>query len=69
MINNRRDNRRKKIRLITATKVKQKRVAIYCRVSTTSASQDESLEVQKSGLEKPLAREKLAEPSLFDSEI
>ena len=52
MINNRRDNRRKKIRLITATKVKQKRVAIYCRVSTTSASQDESLEVQKSGLEK-----------------
>lgn len=52
MINNRRDNRKKKIRLITATKVNQKRVAIYCRVSTTRASQEESLEVQKSGLEK-----------------
>lgn len=36
------NNIRKRIRVITATKVNKKRVAIYCRVSTTSASQEES---------------------------
>lgn len=52
MPKNKSDNRRKKIRVITATRLNQKRVAIYCRVSTTSDSQEDSLEVQKSGLEK-----------------
>lgn len=49
MRNNRRTNR--SIRFIPASKPKQKRVAIYCRVSTTRGSQEESLESQKNGLE------------------
>ncbi|MEW8994437.1 recombinase family protein [Clostridium sp.] len=50
MRNNRR-NRRKNVRLIPASRPNQKRVAIYCRVSTMRGSQEESLEAQKSGLQ------------------
>jgi len=50
MRNNRRTNRR--IQFIPATISNQKRVVIYCRVSTTRCSQEESLEAQKNGLEK-----------------
>ncbi|MEG2017075.1 MAG: recombinase family protein [Clostridium sp.] len=46
-----RNRRRKNIRVIPVSKPKQKRVAIYCRVSTTRGSQEESLEVQQNGLE------------------
>lgn len=46
-----RNSRRKNIRVIPVSKQKQKRVAIYCRVSTTRGSQEESLESQKNGLE------------------
>ena len=46
-----RNRRRKNIRVIHVSKPKQKRVAIYCRVSTTRGSQEESLEAQKNGLE------------------
>jgi len=49
MRNNRRSNR--SIRFIPATISNQKRVAIYCRVSTTRGSQEESLEAQKNGLQ------------------
>lgn len=45
-------NRRKNIRLIPASISNQKRVAIYCRVSTTRGSQEESLDAQKKGLQK-----------------
>lgn len=45
-----RNRRRKNIRVIPVSKPKQKRVAIYCRVSTTRGSQEESLEAQKHGL-------------------
>ena len=47
-----RNNRRKNVRLIPASISNQKRVAIYCRVSTTRGSQEESLETQKNGLQK-----------------
>ena len=50
MRNNRRTNR--SIRFIPARMTNQKRVAIYCRVSTTRGSQEESLEAQKNGLRK-----------------
>lgn len=50
MRNNRRTNRR--IQFIPARMTNQKRVAIYCRVSTTRCSQEESLEAQKNGLVK-----------------
>ncbi len=50
MRNNRRSNR--SIRFIPATISNQKRVAIYCRVSTIRGSQEESLEAQKNGLQK-----------------
>lgn len=43
---------RKKVRVIPASRLNQKRVAIYCRVSTTRRSQEESLEAQKEGLQK-----------------
>lgn len=46
-----RNRRRKNIRVIPVSKPKQKRVAIYCRVSTTRGSQEKSLEAQKNGLE------------------
>lgn len=46
------NNRRKNIRLIPASISNQKRVAIYCRVSTTRGSQEESLDSQKKGLKK-----------------
>lgn len=49
MRNNRRTNRR--IQFIPARITNQKKVAIYCRVSTTRCSQEESLEAQKNGLE------------------
>lgn len=52
MINNRSDNRRKNIRLIPASIVDRKRVAIYCCVSTTRGSQEDSLDAQKKGLQK-----------------
>ncbi|MEW8994445.1 recombinase family protein [Clostridium sp.] len=50
MRNNRRTSRR--IQFIPARMTNQKRVAIYCRVSTTRCSQEESLEAQKNGLVK-----------------
>lgn len=52
MTNNRRIDRRKNIRLIPASRSNQKRVAIYCRVSTTRGSQEESLDAQRKGLQK-----------------
>lgn len=45
------NNRRTNIRLIPVCLLVAKRVAIYCRVSTTRGSQEESLEAQKNGLE------------------
>lgn len=45
-------NNRKKVRVIPASRSNQKRVAIYCRVSTTRGPQEESLEAQKKGLQK-----------------
>lgn len=52
MTNNRRIDRRKNIRLIPASRSNQKSVAIYCRVSTTRGSQEESLDAQRKGLQK-----------------
>lgn len=46
------NSRRPNVRLIPACLLAAKRVAIYCRVSTTRGSQEESLETQKSGLHK-----------------
>lgn len=46
------NSRRPNIRMIPASIPVRKRVAIYCRVSTSRSSQEESLEAQKNGLEK-----------------
>ncbi|WP_141722830.1 recombinase family protein [Cellulosilyticum sp. I15G10I2] len=45
------NNRRPNVRLIPARIRADKRIAIYCRVSTTHYSQEESLEAQKYGLQ------------------
>ena len=45
------NNRERKVRVISAKIRTDKRVAIYCRVSTNKHSQAESLEAQKEGLQ------------------
>lgn len=45
------NNRRPNVRVIPARVRTEKRVAIYCRVSTTKDSQEESLAAQKYGLQ------------------
>lgn len=44
------DNQERNLRIIPAKIRTDKRVAIYCRVSTNKQSQEESLEAQKEGL-------------------
>lgn len=50
------ENRRKKVEIRPATITYDKKVAIYCRVSTPSESQTNSLEAQKYGLEEIVKR-------------